>query len=258
MCTAFAPWSCALKHGRIRPRLGCAKRSNLSICVGLSSVVYGDEHGIDCGITLHFEIARALQTSSESLMRRTGILVFLAIASMASWSCGKSMGVEAGSQSAIQDQSEIYRAFLTQWVGTGQQPINVSRMAEGLSRADMKNLTECAASGTQWVTPAPPSDITSQLSRLSHVRPIAPKTWRPQDPQNLIAHGRPVVSAVDRGISYGLMTLSVVVFDTTRHTAALKYSFVCGGLCGNGGTVIFIKTRDGWARSKRGCGTWMS
>jgi hypothetical protein len=40
--------------------LGCTKRSNLLICVGLSPVVYGDEHGIGCRVTLHFEIYIAL------------------------------------------------------------------------------------------------------------------------------------------------------------------------------------------------------
>jgi hypothetical protein len=40
--------------------LGCTKRSNLLICVGLGHVVYGDERGIGCMVTLHFEIYIAL------------------------------------------------------------------------------------------------------------------------------------------------------------------------------------------------------
>jgi hypothetical protein len=191
-------------------------------------------------------------------MRRAGILAFLAITTICSWSSGNSTGVNPGAQSAMQDRSEIYKSFLTQWVGTDQKPINVSRGAETLSPADMKDFTECAATGTQWETPAPTSDIAGQISQLPFVRPTAPETWKPQDPQNLMAHGQSVGSAVDSGFSHGLMTLSVVVFDRTHHIAALKYSFVCGGLCGNGGTVIFIKTAQGWARSKKECGTWMS
>ena len=191
-------------------------------------------------------------------MRRTGTLAFLTIVAMGSLSCGNSMGVETSAQSAMQDQSEIYKTFLTQWIGTEQKPINVSRTAETPSAADMKDFTECAASSTRWATPAPANDITGQISQLSYVRPTDPKTWKPQDPQNLIAHGQSIGSSVDSGFSHGLMTLSAVVFDTTHHTAALKYSFVCGGLCGNGGTVIFIKTSHGWARSKKACGTWIS
>jgi hypothetical protein len=44
--------------------LGCTKRSNLLICLGLSPVVYGDEHGIGCRVTLHFEIYVALEGAS--------------------------------------------------------------------------------------------------------------------------------------------------------------------------------------------------
>jgi len=191
-------------------------------------------------------------------MRRTGTLAFLAIVAIGSWSCGNSMSVDTGAQSATQDQSEIYKIFLTQWVGTEQKPMNVSRTAETPSPADMKDFAECAAPGTRWATPAPATDITGQINQLPYVRPTAPETWKPQDPQSLMAHGQSVGSAVDSGFSHGLMTLSAVVFDTTHHTAALKYSFVCGGLCGNGGTVIFIKTSHGWARSKKECGTWIS
>lgn len=100
-------------------------------------------------------------------MRRTGTLAFLTIVAMGSLSCGNSMGVETSAQSAMQDQSEIYKTFLTQWIGTEQKPINVSRTAETPSAADMKDFTECAASGTRWATPAPANDITGQR----HYRP---------------------------------------------------------------------------------------
>lgn len=191
-------------------------------------------------------------------MTQAKILVVLAMAAIGSWSCSNSVNVKTGTPSAMQDQSEIYKVFLTQWVGTEQKPINVSRKAEPLSSDDMKDFTECAGSGTRWVLPAPASDITDQISQLVYVRPMSAETWKPQDPGDLVAHGQSVGSAVDSGFSQGLMTLSTVVFDHTRHTAGLKYSFVCGGLCGSGGTVLFKKTSHGWARSKKECGTWRS
>ena len=45
--------------------LGCTKRSNLLICVGLGPVVYGDEYGIGCRVTLHFEIYIALDSDGK-------------------------------------------------------------------------------------------------------------------------------------------------------------------------------------------------
>lgn len=191
-------------------------------------------------------------------MRRVVTLVFLAIAAIGSWSCDTSIAAETGAQSAVQDQSAIYKAFLDQWVGKEQKPLNVSRTAEAPSPADIKDFTDCAGSGTRWSPSTPASDITDQISQLPYVRPTAPEGWKPQDPHNLIAHGQSVSTAVDSGFSHGLMTLSTVVFDASRHTAAFTYSFVCGGLCGNGGTVIFVRTAHGWARSKKECGSWIS
>jgi hypothetical protein len=54
------------------------------------------------------------------------------------------------------------------------------------------------------------------------------------------------------------MTFSAVVFDKTHTKAAFTYSFVCGGLCGNGGAIVFEKAAAGWQRSSRQCGVWMS
>lgn len=191
-------------------------------------------------------------------MRRAGTLAFLAIAAIGGWSCGNSIAVETGPQSEVQDQVEIYKVFLDQWVGKVQNPINVSRTAVAPSPSDIKDFTECAASGTRWLPPTPASDITGQISKLPYVRPTAPESWKPQDPENLITQGQPVDKAVDSGFSDGLITLSTVVFDVTHHTAAFTYSFVCGELCGSGGTIIFTKTAHGWVRSEEECGSWIS
>jgi hypothetical protein len=68
----------------------------------------------------------------------------------------------------------------------------------------------------------------------------------------------PVKKAVDQGFSHALLTLSQVAFERSGQRAALNYSFVCGRLCGNGGTVLLERGPLGWVRSKAQCGMWMS
>jgi hypothetical protein len=191
-------------------------------------------------------------------MTRLGGFAVLAIAVISCWSCSNSTAVKVSDQSTVQDQSEIYKIFLTEWIGTEHKPLNVSRTAEPPSTVDIKDFSECAVSGTEWTPPSSASDITSQIRQVPFVQPVDSESWKPEDPADLIARGHSVKSAVDSGISHGLMTLSTVVFDTKRHIAALNYSFVCGGLCGNGGTALFMKTSHGWSRSKKRCRSWIS
>jgi hypothetical protein len=68
-----------------------------------------------------------------------------------------------------------------------------------------------------------------------------------------------VANAVATGFNNGLFTFSEILFNKNHTRAALQYSFVCGSLCGHGGTVI-LKMRDGkWVvDGNSNCGSWIS
>jgi hypothetical protein len=55
----------------------------------------------------------------------------------------------------------------------------------------------------------------------------------------------------------GLFTLTEIMFDKQHRSAVVAYSFVCGGLCGHGNTLIMKKVGQEWRVSKR-CGGWIS
>ncbi|MBV8501912.1 MAG: hypothetical protein JO006_09355 [Paucibacter sp.] len=169
-----------------------------------------------------------------------------------------SMAVEPDSPSVAGVQSEIYRIFLNTWISSDKTPVNVSRRAEPLSPDDIKVFDDCSDGKHKWVSIVSGQDLAGQLADLSYVRLVNPDTWKPKDPAELMAHGRSVDSAVGEGINNGLMTLSVVALDTTAKTAALRYAFVCGALCGSGGAVLFTLTPQGWAMDQRQCGGWIS
>ena len=158
------------------------------------------------------------------------------------------------------DATDIYGKFLDTWTGKEKDPINVSISAKAPSPEELKEIADCAPKGTavHWMPAEPISDLTSSIGKLSYVRLVDPDKWSPQDPSDLMARGQSVDSAVKSGFDHGLLTFSAIVFDEAQGTAAFTYSFVCGGLCGNGGTVIFHKGPSGWVQSNKQCGNWMS
>jgi hypothetical protein len=78
------------------------------------------------------------------------------------------------------------------------------------------------------------------------------------DPGTAIRNGKPVDEAVQNGFAHGLVTLSEIRFDQRHELAIVWYGFRCGGLCGNGATVVFEKKNGAWQLRKRPCSVWMS
>ena len=158
------------------------------------------------------------------------------------------------------DVAEIYGKFLDAWTGNEKASINVSVSAKAPSAEELKDIADCAPKGksVHWMQSEPISDLTGSIGNLSYVHLVDPDKWSPRDPSDLMAQGQSVDSAVKSGFEGGLFTFSAIVFDEAHGTAAFAYSFSCGALCGNGGTVIFHKGPRGWVRSSKPCGNWMS
>ena len=86
------------------------------------------------------------------------------------------------------------------------------------------------------------------------------------DPQKLIkkaidghekATDKELDKSTKKAFETGLFTLSEIVFDKLHKHAVVAYSFVCGGLCGNGNTLLLEKVGKKWKISKS-CGAWVS
>jgi hypothetical protein len=77
------------------------------------------------------------------------------------------------------------------------------------------------------------------------------------DPGKTIGEGRSIEDAVRNGFAHGLVTVSEIRFDKAHTHAIVSYGFFCGGLCGNGGTVILEKVDGAWQRKSQ-CGGWIS
>lgn len=160
------------------------------------------------------------------------------------------------------DAKAIYAAFLGQWKGKEGAPLQVANAAAEPTPEEIKEYSECASGkkggSVHWTQSTSATELEAVLSSLAGVKLVDAKKWEAADPGDLIAKGQSVDAAVRSGFDRGLMTLSAISFNETHDIAMFSYSFVCGRLCGNGGTVMFNRTSSGWVQNKRRCRSWLS
>ena len=187
-------------------------------------------------------------------------LALAALMAVSSWQ--SQVAIASEESSSTNDASQIYTAFLEHWHGSGHDTLNVSRIAKPPTKEEIDGFTSCAseenAQKPEWDQASEAKDLESDIGELAYVRLMDPEEWHSTDPEDLMSKGQSVESAVDAGFAGGLLTFSTIVFDKSHETAAITYSFVCGSLCGNGGSVIFKKTPKGWVQNEKSCGMWMS
>ena len=164
---------------------------------------------------------------------------------------------------AANEVAEIYKKFLNDWTEIGKtSSVNVAKMAQTPSPEDIKSFSICARKGatsnSQWLPAKGIDDLGDIVGKLPYVHLVDLKEWKPDDPEDLASQKQSIESAVNASFAHGLMTVSAITFDESDKTAAFTYSFVCGSLCGSGGTVIFRRMPGGWIQSKQQCGGWVS
>jgi hypothetical protein len=161
----------------------------------------------------------------------------------------------ASAQAQINDQAQIYGAFLDRWAGSRRIPINLSTKVLPPSTEDLTNFSDCAKERNigvaAWMPADPVADLRKIVGNLSYVRLVDPADWQPL--QQIQAPGQTIESAIVNAEAHALMTLSAITFDERRTTAAFKYSFTCGARCGNRGVIIFRKAQTHWVRIKDAC-----
>lgn len=167
------------------------------------------------------------------------------------------------------DQIDVYRAVIHEWMSGAKGSLNVSdhtfpiRVEPLLSQwqgcgclTDMNSEDLLQASHSFRILPP-------HLSKEREVRLVDPNhqsaTVVANDPNTTMKKGMSTELAVDRAFANGLFSLSEIVFDRDGKHALVSYSFVCGGLCGSGGTWLLEKTVWGWRKSAQQCGGgWVS
>ena len=66
-----------------------------------------------------------------------------------------------------------------------------------------------------------------------------------------------LAGSLHEAFATGLFTFSEIAFDKRHQHAVLAYSFVCGGLCGHGNTIVLRKVGGKW-KPRKTCQSWIS
>jgi hypothetical protein len=167
------------------------------------------------------------------------------------------------------EEVAIYRAVLTGYLKGSDRVLNLANITEPLDGADNAcvrgldaRVAKESASSVHRVAPSIVAD--TKIVLVDPDRQQA--TIKENDPQNLMRkaiddHQKITDERLDQSIKSavdtGLFTLSEIAFDREHRHAAVSYSFVCGGLCGNGNTLALKKVGHSWKVTRR-CGGWVS
>ncbi len=202
-----------------------------------------------------------------------GLLAVAAVAGMVGWKCvgvGAAQSEEApkpklSKAPLSEERVAVYHDFVAAWMGRDSHQLNLSQQTMPLEkdwagdpegcRAGL-DLEPMAADEVHEFRAAEARSIGGATTRL--VDPDAQQDEvRENDPWSGIKKGDTVEGAVRNGFNHGLFKLSEIQFDKGHEHAILKYSFICGRLCGDGGTVVLSKTKAGWKQTGT-CGSWVS
>jgi hypothetical protein len=59
------------------------------------------------------------------------------------------------------------------------------------------------------------------------------------------------------GFTPDTFTFSDIVYDASHTHAAFSYAYICGGLCGNGSTVVYVRAGGVWKPAATQCPSWI-
>lgn len=148
------------------------------------------------------------------------------------------------------DQIDIYKTFLQSYLGGNQSSVNLANTTAPLYLSTYMSKPDCLLG----IDP----EAVASAGKLSHhfgnavgfvgrINFVDPKRYRLADPEAAIEKGKSIDEAVRGGFSAGLLTLSEIAFSRDHDVAVMKYSFICGRLCGNFETFFFRRSTDNGA-----------
>jgi len=164
------------------------------------------------------------------------------------------------------EQLGVYRAVLGRWMAEEMPAINLAIQTTPLEKTGAFGDEDCEK-GLD-LEPASPTLVhrfrQQDLAQLGPTRTFTlvdkdrqEQEVRNNDPEKTIGGGRTIDDAVRNGFAHGVATLSEIRFDKGHKHAIVSYGFICGSLCGNGGTVVLEKVDGEWRR-KSNCHDWIS
>jgi hypothetical protein len=169
------------------------------------------------------------------------------------------------------EQVAVYRAVLDNYSNGSKAALNVADTTDTLDLSEDKDCLK-------GIDLEPSKTSTLAVHRLDNrvtnmKKNIVLVDAEPQqkkieenDPQKLVTRAidggetvteKQLNDSINQAFGTGLFTFSEIAFDRRHQHAVLAYSFVCGGLCGHGNTIVLRKVGGKWKQSKT-CRSWIS
>jgi len=163
------------------------------------------------------------------------------------------------------EQLAVYSVILQGWGDDGKATVNLSIQTVPLQTSGPMGDEGCAKGlDLETASPGVVHRFRKQdLPQLGSgkIRLVDPQAQsgeiRKNDPSNTMRQGVSVEDAVRNAFAHGLVILSEIQLDKGHLHAIVSYGFVCGGLCGDGGTAVMEKTNGIWKVKSR-CHDWIS
>jgi len=166
------------------------------------------------------------------------------------------------------DQIAVYRTFLASYDNGSDGILNLGDRTTQLDFTSPRNDVS-GSKCLEGVTLEHPQDAITVIHRFepnsfdgNRVRLVDAEKQhrliREHDPSFAMGQGRSAEDAVGAAFASGLLQFSEVIFDAKHEYAVMSFSFVCGGLCGHGGVVVFQKVDGVWKQLNRPCSQWIS
>jgi len=170
-----------------------------------------------------------------------------------------------------EEQIAVYRAVLASYSNGSNEILNVAEKTVTLDLSEdqdcLKGIALESNKGASSFVHRFDERLASAKKNIVLVDPEAQqKKVEENDPQKLmkraIDDGQRVTDkqlddSLHHAFAAGLFTFSEIAFDKKHQHAVLAYSFVCGGLCGHGNTIVLKKVGERW-KEIRTCRSWIS
>jgi hypothetical protein len=155
-------------------------------------------------------------------------------------------------------EQSVYEAIVDEWLQSRSHRQLINQWLEPPPSASDPDYRACAK-GLNLVNRGsdPSKSLVGVRFRRRGAELVDGKKWLADDPGKLMGRGYSVRTAVERGFSHSLITVSQIVFSADGNDALVNFRMVCGALCGNGAMLRMHRSRGLWRTVDR-CGDWMS
>jgi hypothetical protein len=161
------------------------------------------------------------------------------------------------SESALtKDRIAVYRAFIGTYASDVTEPMNLGNRTIPLELPDADRRGVCLK-GIALPDLNPlrslSRPLSSEVANRSNVRLVDPErqtsTVKTNDPSRKIRDGESLEDALKGAFASGLLQVSEIAFDRNHRYAVMRwFSFLCGMLCGHGGTMCSRSERVNGSR----------